>query len=930
MSTLGQQPHVLFVNSGVQFIDQSFVIDPLYPDAAFIRAKVGGPLREVMRESSGHYVYRPTEESPAEWVRPEYFFSLQHSLHYLQNHWLPIPFLHSTTQSEGLRPTNWARAFLTESPTVPQGWAITFAFDTRVSCHENMTQPSLSDIQQGQQFTLCQQPQRWQHFIEQQWMSAWMETVVQSHPHRADYPTFIWQAHYTTLIRYLAQHVQPRPIVLRQPHSQDTSVAVTAIIDLGNTNSCGVLYETGTDYSNPLALCSELVIRDLSCPTNTPASLFSSEMNFCTAPFGDRGLSSLSGRLDAFQWLSPVRIGPEAHRLNGQSHFDLQYQGITSPRRYLWDDNPSRFTWFNAAQAHHADFSAIDHPFSLLLDDYGTLLSELPLAERIPMFIPQFSRATLFAFLLTELFNQIAIQINSQRYRQRHSAADEPRYLRRVIFTLPVNFTQLEKQRFEQLARQALILLQTTQPDFFPITAHDIEMVFPWDEACCGQIVWLWQQLREYSVTALIARYHRHPKTNHLRVGLIDVGGGTTDLAITEFRCLHPQDVGTLALSPRVLLRQGFTLAGDSVLEDVINYFLFPQLICHLKQQGLSSVETHLERLFSRDKSDEGDSTWRQYIVRHLFLPVVHDILARYQLAEERYFCRVNRLTGDDCMYFIESTLREKMSSFTSGNAYFELSQWCIEFSFGTLTEFLESDECRLSQLLRIISDTVTDNQCDVMLLSGQVMALAVFQHPFKQPSLHTCLLTELPIHSGLPFCAQGKLDNGKHVTSVGALLYALVDEQYLLEQSIISGNIGTTAPERWYGPIQKEGYLQQVLLSPPYQGILHTQQIITGPISMGYRCSSHPRAIASPLFTLIPNRRVITSLALGVTVELAWHFDEKGELMSLPSVISLKDHQQQPLNSENLSVVMNTLSYKGNNQESYWRDDGCVMRSIT
>lgn len=634
--------------------------------------------------------------------------------------------------------------------------------------------------------------------------------------------------------------------------------------------------------------------------------------------------------MDAFQWHSLVRIGPEAQRLNGQSHKDLQYQGITCPRRYLWDDHASPFTWFNATQTQRAQYSSIDHPLSLFINDQGNLLNELPAAARFPVFVPQFSRATLFTFLITELINQITIQINSIDYLQRQNNTETPRFIRRVIFTLPVNFTAIERERFYLLAQRAIELIKAIQPKFFPVSFNNIEISFPWDEACCGQIFWLWQQLRNQSVSALLQRYHRSPHTPPLRIALVDVGGGTTDLAITEYPLSTPDNAHSHALSPQLLLRQGFTLAGDSLLEDVITHYLLPQLAECFRLQGVASVELILERLFSREKSYEGDTVWRQYVVRHLLLPVVEDILWRYRLKETTYFCRVSQLIDRDIFSFIESSLADKIIGLSAKSIRVDLTELCFQLSFKDFVEFLQGERCRLSQLLTLISDTVTEKQCDVVLLSGQVMELPLFQQIFRRPATDTCLLTALTTDASLPFCASGKLANGKHATSLGGLLYTLTAEQLTMERSILPGNISNVPVERWYGPLALDGRLEYALLAPPYHTTLRTSLTITQPTSIGYRCRENSTVIASPLFALIPNRQKIDNLALGITLELEWHFDPQGELLALPNLIGLQDSRQQSIDRQCVTLEMNTLSLRGNSQEYYWRDDGRVMAPLT
>ncbi|MBT0716943.1 hypothetical protein HGT71_01380 [Rosenbergiella epipactidis] len=923
MTHLGQQPQILFVDSGIQFIDHHIVMnDPVATETAFIRASVQGPMCEVTPDARGQYQYSEYDGAAVEWVRPEYVFSLSASLTALQHQWLPIPYFTLQGETCAARPINWARVYVSPHPQAEQGWDVTLAFDTKVSHEDDGLQPSQFEVDQGQLFALPRHPKVWQAFFQQHWVSAWMTAIF---PAANPTPSYIWQAHYINLLKILVHRIKPRPLLLREVASDSESIAVEAIIDLGNSNSCGVLYEVDAHCANPLSLCSELQLRDLSCPTRQGYTLFSSELNFSPAPFGQAGHSSASGRLDAFQWGSLVRIGPEAQRLNAHSHHDLQPQGITCPRRYIWDDHPSNVVWFNACRTDQAQYSSIDHPLSLLLNDQGSLLDELADIDKFPVFVPQFSRSTLFTFLIIELVNQIAIQINSLHYRQRYANHDIPRVITRLTFTLPVNFTALERQRFRLLAERAITLIKRLQPTFFPVSSPEIEIRFPWDEACCGQIFWLWQQLRTQSVEALQQRYQRSPHTAHLRIALIDVGGGTTDVAVTEYPLISPENAAAPAFSPQLLRREGFTLAGDSLLEDIITHFLLPQLGDHLRQQGLTSVGTILERLLSREKSCEGDTVWRQYVVRHLLLPVIDDILQRYRLQETAYFCRISQLLDADVLTYIENNLKEKIACYS-----IELRTLSFQFSFGEFVDFLSGPQCRLGQLLQLISDTVTRERCDVVLLSGQVMELALFQQRFRQLPVHCCLLTELPTDAALPFCTTGKLANGKHATSLGGLLYALITQHITADRSILPGNISNVPVPRWYGPLTQEGQLHKVLLGSTCQAVQRTLLTITQSTSIGYRCKEDDAVIASPLFALIPNRQKIKQLVLGVTIELEWAFDTEGELLALPKVISVVDSQRQSIDPHWIKVELNTLSLRGDSQEYYWRDDGRVMSPIT
>ena len=929
MPTVAQQPLKLFANSGIQFIDYTFTPNML--STPFIRASVQGPLREVEQDSAGHYFYRASDNEAIEWVRPEYSIRLTQSLQFFQHHWLPIPYTSTADGCLNLRPSNWVRAFFTPSPKRHGEWKMTLAIDTAVSQEENPWQPSQFDTEQGQVFSFPLHQAQWQSFSQQPWVESWLQALkpVHSDNRWQSSPTYIWQAHYHNILKVLAQSASPHPLLLQQADQQSSAIAVEIIIDLGNTNCCGVLIEKQAAGKDILSHCSEIQIRDLSCPTNPLSCLISSEMNFSSAPFGDQGYSSLSGRMQAFQWQSLVRIGAEAERLNRGSHHDLQYQGLTSPRRYLWDDHRSPWSWHNAAQNTQAQFSSIDHPFSLLIDDSGTPLEELSNREQLPVFIPQFSRSSLLTFVIIELLCQITSQINSHSYRQRLSCSELPRYLTRINFTLPVSFTELERQQFQRLAQRAIALVREAEQPFFPL-CRPIEIAFPWDEASCGQIFWLWQQLRHHSVAELMQRYHHSAQPPTLRVALIDIGGGTTDLAITEYQQIECDETGIKALSPQLLYRAGFTVAGDSVLEEMINVFLLPQLIDHCLQRGLPNASRFLERLFCRGKSQLGDLAWRQYMVRHLFLPVIDDILWRYRLAEDAYFCRVSSLVAPECIDFILDSLAHKIGDLSLNNADLQLRTLCFQFSFAQLDHFLASKECRLTQLLTSISDNVTDYRCDTILLSGQLMELPIFQQPFRLLHTECHLLTDIATHAALPFCSTGRLMNGKHATSVGALLYRLTELQLTDSQPMVAGDISTIAVARWYGPLDNSGRLSCTIIAPPYLARHRTRVTLTAALSIGYRCRAEETIIAAPLFALVPDVQKIPHLALGITVELEWQFDLRGELLQLPQIVAIENSRRQKLDRQSVSIELNTLSFNGDRRDAHWRDDGNIMLPVS
>ncbi|MCL7707451.1 virulence factor SrfB, partial [Enterobacter kobei] len=107
-----------------------------------------------------------------------------------------------------------------------------------------------------------------------------------------------------------------------------------------------------------------------------------------------------------------------------------------------------------------------------------------------------------------------------------------------------------------------------------------------WDEASCGQLVWLYNEAMVHFAGqterffASLARPDRETPAGatpgrQLRVASIDIGGGTTDMAIAEYQL--DDGVGSnVKISPTLLFREGFKVAGDDILLDVIQRCVLP------------------------------------------------------------------------------------------------------------------------------------------------------------------------------------------------------------------------------------------------------------------------------------------------------------------------------------------------------------------
>ena len=143
-----------------------------------------------------------------------------------------------------------------------------------------------------------------------------------------------------------------------------------------------------------------------------------------------------------------------------------------------------------------------------MINEKGQALYSLPFDERMPVFHPHYSRSSLMTFMLCEVLGQALMQINSPSQRLRMSHSRVPRHLRSIILTVPPSMPKPEREIFAKCMEQAIGLVWKSlgwHPEDDPINIKDAksrETAWPflpevhvqWDEATCGQVVYLFNE----------------------------------------------------------------------------------------------------------------------------------------------------------------------------------------------------------------------------------------------------------------------------------------------------------------------------------------------------------------------------------------------------------------------------------------------------
>lgn len=433
-------------------------------------------------------------------------------------------------------------------------------------------------------------------------------------------------------------------------NNQRKKVDVDLVLDIGNSRTCGVLFEEG-DFTKAMML----ELRDMTHPEKTYEKSFDMRLAFRKADFGnDIVLDD-----DSFEWRSLVRIGDEAKHLVYRS---MEEEGLSerttnysSPKRYLWDLKPFEGQW--------EFLNTIEDPYNVRLADNIYIAGLSDLFDHTGNYVgtdaspdnadgKNYSRASLMTFVLIEILQQAQAQINSIKFRTKHGNMDCRRQLRNIILTCPTAMPVKEQIKLRQCAEEALDALKNNSQDFGNPTVIPTSLslrvkddddegkrMWSFDEASCCQLVYLYAEIAQ-RYSGEIHKFfelkgHVRPEEkeegyegNSLTIGSIDIGAGTTDVMVCSYQC---KGQGRSLLTPTPLYWDSFYLAGDEILRNIIQ-----NLIIEGKETGQPEQGNIFSALHARLKTMTNEELQQLPCLEnnHVYQAKIYDIVN--EINEER------------------------------------------------------------------------------------------------------------------------------------------------------------------------------------------------------------------------------------------------------------------------------------------------------
>lgn len=948
------------------------------------------------------------------------------------NKWVPLPLLRRETSGNFFRgPTNWARVYLhpLETPgpdgrprrivdTDGNSHRVVVVLDTRLAPFvedEAYAAPSIEDAKSGRPFVLPDfrspesddDPLRW--YLQEEWVRDWCIEVAKELYEAEDrksnggrpVPTptveqvrarlneegkpMLHLAAYRAFLDWLrSSGVLPSIIIVdRASEGHSAPIDVDLVLDLGNSRTCGLLVEADAgDLGADITKAVKLRLRDLSNPVQVYSDPFASRIEFSRASFGRDHLSLRSGLGDRFSWPSIVRVGPEAERLAGRRRGSEGASGLSSPKRYLWDDDPRPDSWrFNSPfiAGEQSDI-ATGVAFTTLVNDRGEALHRLetgpgiPIEDSFPSIRAVYARRNLMSFTLAEIILQALCLMNSAGHRSRRAANERlPRRLRRLIMTIPTAMPLAERQilteqaeaacelaylslNLAQLAtdgatgeRQVLYAPDVRRSPDQPALGPEVRL--QWDEASASQAIYFYTQIAvNYSGDAnAFFTAMRHPANkddpawaNGLRVATLDIGGGTTDLVITQ---LTAEGRGAnVTIIPKQVFREGFTLAGDDVLRQIVREHVLAPIRKRLIDGplGAEQAETVLSELFGGDRGDMKVLTAlrRQQFVGQIATPIALSLLAAYEESDPEdstkmasrpflsFFPEVENIPIAAIDY-VNAEIHKR------GDKDFDLRG--IEFIVGR-PEIDLTIRSVFREMLQALGEVIWRYRCDLLLVSGRPSrlpaVLSMLQETACLPPARILPLHQFRVGSWYPFRdSKATIADPKTTAAVGAML-CLLSEGRLQNFNFRADLLHPASTARYFGKLDNgnrlrrdDEFFKNMRLEDPDWNLPETGFEFHGPMPLGFRQLAVDWWPASRLYSLTyGNTAVVGDLRTRTPFTVQLRRDKSGDkrrrVIDKFLFQRIEGRDGRAIAPDALKLRLQTID----NQLGYWLDTGILL----
>lgn len=856
----------------------------------------------------------------------------------ITNQWLPLPYFDEDGAENLTTPTNWSRIKIIPKKKNRNKLTVDLllAFDTTVSENFNeIESPIFVNNESYKKFGLCGYSNEKIESLDDSLKNRtndiviplmiyefcsknnhWLNNVLLRiiHGDSFDIATLEegkrlkYLVYYMYLIYYLHQS-KILPLVQLYSDQNINSIDVNLILDIGNSRTYGLLAEDPINESFSNAKILQMTDLGTGEIYEEP---FDMRLAFRKEDYG--GFNPFDST--QFTWPSVLCVGQEAQRYiyNDKGSYKQTDDANTyysSPKRYLWDDEPfkvqwefsqtdefdnrSRTIWMEGiSQQFHSDGSFANNP-----DFLGAKSC--------------YSRQSLMTFAFMEILLQATMQANSLDFRQAHGQEFIKRKISRIIITSPTAMPKSEQVTLRRCAEEAAIVLhrfysKTYRETFddknrkgiceiipsvrdlaLPASSSDDKRNWGYDEASCCQMVYLYSELKRFLGNSKdLFDLYGHIRTDinlegatnkkSLTIGSVDIGAGTTDIMICNYSASLQGDT---TITPMPLYWDSFRFSGDDLVKAIITQVIIEdygkesELGCSgvisnkLKEMDVPDISSRLHTFFD-------DTASMSYLARkmrkdftvQIAIPIAYKMLDLLQKGE---FDRV--LSFDD--FFTRDKPQEELLNYFEQHFGFRFEELNWKFSVNRMNEIIQKV---FEPYLRKWTAILYAYGCDIVLLGGRPTSLQkvydLFLKLYPVSPNRLISMNNYRVGNWYPGTdGVGYFGDRKSLVAVGALIAYLAESgklnNFKLNTKYFKKNVLPTAD--YVGYINPQtGDIQHVFLEPSINRA--SLKVDTFPIYLGCCKMNVPGYPSRILYKMNINEKRISELMsdknIGLSIE--------------------------------------------------------------
>ncbi len=543
-------------------------------------------------------------------------------------------------------------------------------------------------------------------------------------------------------------------------------------IDLGNTRTCAVV-------------CPDINSLDMVKLTLEPH--YSTDSVQTT--HGVWNSVCILGKTEAFKDVSTsfVRVGKEYddYFRNGTDHNANMLRSLSTPKRYFWDDETDR-EW------------SITQPKS----DRGLDLKyqqDVELAKVISdnSFNGKYPRAMMLEGIIYELLEQADRMLNKHKYFGNDSDDREVRawhndyyyLLKHLVVTFPAAWSYAEVEEYKRVIQRSVDYFVSQRCGASPIQLH-----MDCNEATAVLVNYIYSEANRFGSgekwLKLMGKKDPHPANSRsLRVGVIDIGGGTSDLAIAEVAW----DPINHATKITTCYTYGTNEAGDTMIAKIVRDFIFDKVFNTMIADTASAANKQKIKEFVVQKV----LPTQQALARSFWFPLAVRYLEEAEKNPDgeitiKIFDQKQANARFNSGFAALKRKIEEMLESASDDSFKNLSLYIkrpdqdatankdVEIGFSSkdhaIYRKLLEENFRFSPMT--FGAALSAFQCNMVVWSGKTSEnrdiRRLFEEQIPVPFSSFVSMNDYTIQADFPLTGlDGKLSDSKYATAIGAALYA-------------------------------------------------------------------------------------------------------------------------------------------------------------